>query len=169
MQIERIAKQLNDATLGKADRRQLEQKRGKLEQKLDGHVKFFATWWLSSFKFQRHLYYRYGGGRVPWQQAGLEAFDAMHRWLTENEEKGDFKITDPDLRAKFYEYWTTMRNGAFLSKEKDRIDPRAFEYPWVKEPATKRADPLSEKEETTVGVFDRSEAKEIVLRDNKCG
>lgn len=174
-ELDRISKQLHDATLADADRHRLETERREAERKLDEHVSFFANWWLSSFKFQRHLYSRYGGGRVLWQQAGLEAFDAMHRWLTEHEEKGDFKITDPDLRAKFYEYWTTMPHGAFLSKDKDRIDPQAFEYPWLKEPAkgstvgepaTESVVPVVKEEEPTVGVFDRIEAKEFVLRDN---
>lgn len=173
-EVDRTTKQLDDATLGDADRRQLVKEQRAAEKKLDEHVTSFATFWLSGFKFQRHLYSRYGGGRVLWQQAGLEAFDAMHRWLREHEEKGDFKITAPDLRAKFYEYWTTMRHGAFLSKGKDEIDPQAFQYPWLKEPrkASTAAVPAAEsavdpkKEEPSVGVFDRVEAKEFVLRDN---
>lgn len=172
-EVDRIAKQLDDSSLGAADRRQLQEERRAAEKKLDEHVTSFATFWLSGFKFQRHLYYRYGGGRVLWQQAGLEAFDAMHCWLTEREEKGDFKITDPESRAKFYAYWTTMHHGAFLSKVKDKIDPLAFQYPWLQEPvkgstaavpATESADPDSEKQGPNVGVFDRIEAKEFVLR-----
>jgi len=172
---DRIAKQLNETTLSDVDRRRLEKELLESGKKLDAHIRSFTMWWLSSFKFQRHLYYQYGGGRVLWQQAGLEAFDAMHRWLTEHEEKGDFKITDPELRAKFYEYWTTMRHGAFLSKEKGKIDPQAFEYPWLKEPvtdstvevpATKSVSRRSDRKEPNVGVFDRVEAKEFVLRGN---
>ncbi len=174
-EVDRIAKQLDDSSLGDVDRRQLEEERRAAEKKLDEHVTSFATFWLSGFKFQRHLYYRYGGGRALWQQAGLEAFDAMHCWLTEREEKADFKITDPELRAEFYAYWTTMHHGAFLSKVKDKIDPLAFQYPWLKEPvkdstaavpAKESAGPDSMEQEPNIGVFDRIEAKEFVLRGN---
>jgi len=59
--VDRITRQLDDATLGDADRRQLEKEQRAAEKKLDEHVTSFATFWLSGFKFQRHLYSRYGG------------------------------------------------------------------------------------------------------------
>ena len=32
---------------------------------------------LPHWKLQRHLFDHYGGGRLLWQQRGIEAFDAM--------------------------------------------------------------------------------------------
>ena len=86
----------------------------------------FARFILNSRKFNRHLYHAFGGGLIVWQQAGVEAFDAHHRWLETLEARGDFSITDPELRKLLYEYWTNERmHGSFLStREKN---PQAFE------------------------------------------
>lgn len=72
-----------------------------------------AIFRLKSWKHQRLLYDQYGGGRVLFQQFGVEAFDAMHKWLKERESAGDFTITDSKLRAKLFAYWTTTNHGAF--------------------------------------------------------
>jgi ankyrin repeat protein/beta-lactamase regulating signal transducer with metallopeptidase domain len=83
------------------------------------------TFFLGNLKFQRHLYDEFGGGRVLFQQAGLEAFDATHNWLLKHEKSGDFKVDDPELRAKLFEYWT-RDHGAFLQGDKDKSDPDAL-------------------------------------------
>lgn len=85
---------------------------------------------MGQSKFQRHLYNKFGGGRVLFQQAGLEAFDAMHEWLKQEEKKGAFRIDDERLRKLFYAYWTTMNHGAFLTSDQERI--REFLIPpWL--------------------------------------
>lgn len=86
----------------------------------------FARFVLDSRKFNRHLYKTFGGGRLLWQQGGVEAFDAHRRWLETLEARGDFSITDPELRATFYDYWTNDRkHGSFLfSPEKN---PQVFD------------------------------------------
>ena len=96
--------------------------------------RFFAQFVLGNWKFQRHLYDEYGGGRILWQQAGLEAFDAMHAWLKDLEKQGKFQITDEKLRATFYEYWTTMKHGPFLTDDKKRIRETFLEPEWLKMP-----------------------------------
>lgn len=73
---------------------------------------------LLHLKLQSHLYKRYGGGRLLWQQFGTEAFDAMHKWLEEQEKQKKFQISVPKLHAIFYSYWRTMNHGAFLSNPK---------------------------------------------------
>jgi hypothetical protein len=55
----------------------------------------------------------------------------MHRWLKAHEENGDFKITDPKLRAVFYEYWTTMNHGAFLTSDRERIRSEFLQPEWA--------------------------------------
>lgn len=101
-----------------------------LRQKPPGEQ--LAHFILDSWKFQKHLYDSFGGGRILWQQAGQEAFDAMHKWLQSKEDAGDFQITDPELRQKFYHYWTTQNHGAFLTDNKDRIREEFLEPPWLK-------------------------------------
>jgi hypothetical protein len=93
----------------------------------------YAEWLLGSWKFQRHLYLNYGGGRILWQQSGLEAFDATHHWLMQQEQAGRFRIADDDLRTAFYAYWTTLDHGAFLIDDQARIE-QEFLYPeWAQE------------------------------------
>jgi hypothetical protein len=111
--------------------KELERDRTVLQIQLKPPGRFFAQFVLDNWKFQRHLYDRFGGGRILWQQAGLEAFDAMHKWLQAQEEAGQFKITDPRLRASFYEYWTTMNHGAFLIEDKERIRKEFLEPEWA--------------------------------------
>lgn len=45
--------------------------------------------------------------------------------------QGDFKITEPSLRSTFYEYWTTMNHGTFLTGDKERIQREFLETEWV--------------------------------------
>jgi hypothetical protein len=40
----------------------------------------FAEFMLGHWKFQRHLYDKFDGGRILFRQARLEAFDAMHEF-----------------------------------------------------------------------------------------
>jgi hypothetical protein len=105
----------------------------------------FEKWWLenerahpnrlpaaflfSNWKFQRHFFDRYGGGRVMYQQAGLEAFDAYRRWIESEEQKGSLRITDPKLRASFYRYWK-RNDGAFLT-DPDQLRKLFLEPDWV--------------------------------------
>jgi hypothetical protein len=111
--------------------KELERDRTVLQIQLKPPGRFFAQFVLDNWKFQRHLYDRYGGGRILWQQAGLEAFDATHKWLQAQEEAGQFKFTDPGLRASFYEYWTTMNHGAFVIEDKERIRKEFLEPEWA--------------------------------------
>ena len=59
------------------------------------------------------LYTQYGGGRLLFQQGGTEAFDATRRLLEQRESEGAFTITDPEVRALAYDYWT-RDHGAML-------------------------------------------------------
>jgi hypothetical protein len=61
------------------------------------------------WKFNKSLYEKYGG-RVIFQQAGIEPLDGYKQFLEEQEAKGAFQISDAGLRAKFWEYFTTMRH-----------------------------------------------------------
>ena len=141
-QIKEIDDQLNQQDLSKDKRLKLQKNKKSLEQVLELNKKVpgrpFAVFMLTSWKFQKHLYDTYGGGRLLWQQGGTEAFDAMHKWLEAREKAGDFKFTDKALRAQFYAYWTTHNHGAFLVADPDRIKKEFLEPAWaLKSPAKK--------------------------------
>jgi hypothetical protein len=114
------------------ERRGLEIERTSLQLQMNPPGRPVALFVLDNWKFQRHLYDRYGGGRILWQQFGLEAFDAMRRWLEAQEISGEFKITDPTLRSVFYEYWTTWDHGPFLTDDEERIRSEFLEPEWVR-------------------------------------
>jgi len=130
-QLERLDDRLSQANLPENEKKKLQIDRQVIIIQLEPPGRDFARWFLSNWKFQRHLYDHYGGGRILWQQAGLEAFDAMHQWLKQHEKNGDFKITDPKLRTVFYEYWTTMKHGAFLFDDKETIDSEFLNPEWL--------------------------------------
>lgn len=126
-----VEEQLARRGLTKEEQQELEGEKFVLQTQLKPPGRFFAVFMLNNWKFQRHLYDQYGGGRVLWQQAGMEAFDAMHKWLEAHEQNGDFAITDAKLRSSFYEYWTTMKHGVFLIDDKERIRAEFLEPKWA--------------------------------------
>ena len=71
-------------------------------------------------KSQAWLYREFGGGRLLFQQGGTEAFDATLRLLQQRESEGAFAITDPEVRALAYDYWTRDHGPMFIS------DPEAI-------------------------------------------
>jgi hypothetical protein len=90
-----------------------------------------AEFILNNWKLQKHLYDTFGGGRILWQQMGIEAFDAMHQWMKSAEAEGDFSISDGALRAKFYSYWT-RDHGSFLTSDAERIRTEFLQPPYIK-------------------------------------
>ena len=130
-QLKEVEEQLARRGLANEKQQKLEVEKLVLQTQLKPPGRFFAVFMLNNWKFQRHLYDRYGGGRILWQQAGVEAFDAMRTWLEAHEQNGDFKITDPALRTSFYKYWTTMDHGSFLTDDKERIRAGLLEPEWA--------------------------------------
>ena len=129
-QIKKIKTQLSSNNITSVERQDLELDLQVLEMKLTPPGRNFAMFVLPHRKFHLHLYRNYGGGRLLWQQRGIEAFDAMHSWLKQNEKKGFFKITDTKLRDVFYSYWTTMDHGPFFIEDKNRIDNEFLHPEW---------------------------------------
>lgn len=124
--------QLDGDSLTDDERTKLERNRTSLQMRLEPQGETTAKFLVAQSTWQRYLYENYGGGRVLFQQFGLEAFDAMHHWLLQREEQGDFQISDEELRRAFYAYWTTHDHGAFLSEEPEQIE--ALTTPiWLKE------------------------------------
>ena len=79
---------------------------------------------------QYYIYTEYGGGRVLFQQAGWEAFDATKAMFHELEKKGKMSIADPELRDRFYEYWN-KDHGPWIVSDKKEIRHRFLERPWT--------------------------------------
>ncbi len=123
-----VEEALRDSKLSKEDRTELEAQRRTLEV-MESPDRFFAMFLLAGWKFERHLYDKFGGGRVLWQQAGLEAFDATRKWLASEERSGHFKITDPKLRADFYHYWS--RHHDFMLTSEAEIREEFLEPEWA--------------------------------------
>ena len=90
---------------------------------------------VEHWKFERHLYDNYGGGRILWQQLGMEAFDAMHNWLKSQEEQGHFKITDPHLHKAFYRYWRDQHHDFMIDAEgeEELLRSEFLEPEWLRE------------------------------------
>jgi len=131
-QLKTLDARIAQADLSADERRQLEGKRSGLQLQLDPPGRMFATFMLNGWKLQKHLYDHFGGGRILWQQGGVEAFDAMRTFLETQEKQGRFKITDPQLRTKVYEYWN-RDHGAFLTADKERIRCEFLEPAWIRQ------------------------------------
>lgn len=130
-QLAEIEQELARRDLTEEDRKELRIDKRSLQAQLNPPGRFFALFVLNNWKFQKHLYDHHGGGRILWQQAGLEAFDANRKWLETREKQGDFSITAPELRSTFYEYWRMMNHGPFLTDDKERIRREFLEPEWL--------------------------------------
>jgi hypothetical protein len=74
------------------------------------------------------LYKQYGG-RIIAQQMGAEPYDAMHKFLKEEEKNGSFKILDKSFEAPFWSYYADESNHSFYkegSKEEKEILDKFF-------------------------------------------
>jgi hypothetical protein len=130
-QMKELEEQLARTDLPDDEQQKLELAHRVLRQKLKPPGRFFAEFMLNNWKFQKHLYDEFGGGRILWQQAGMEAFDAARVCLESCEKRGEFKITDAKLRAKLFGYWT-QSHGSFLTGDKERIRKEFLEPEWIK-------------------------------------
>lgn len=83
-----------------------------------------AQQFVKSWKINKTLHAKYGG-RVLFQQAGIEPLEAYRDFLKEQEKKGAFQILDTQYKAGFWRYFTDETK--LLSKE-DSV--KAFDTPW---------------------------------------
>lgn len=127
-----IERELKRQGVDATDKERLEEERSVIRAQLKPPGPRFAGWMVANWKLQRHLYENFGGGRVLWQQAGLEAFDAMHVWLKEREKEGDFNISDATLRDNFFGHWTSTDHGKFLNADPQFIDREFLNPYWLK-------------------------------------
>ena len=130
-QLRKVQQQLAEPGLTDKRRDELKTEEVVLQTQLKPPGRTFAVFVLKNWKFQRFLYDNFGGGRLLWQQAGTEAFDAMHQWLLAQEKAGKFKVTDPALRAEMLKYWTTQERSPFLVTDQEQIRRQFLEPRWV--------------------------------------
>ncbi len=71
---------------------------------------------VQSWKINQALYRKYGG-RVAFQQAGVEPLDAYRDFLKEQERKGNFQILDGTCSTSFWGYFTNDAIHRFYSKK----------------------------------------------------
>jgi hypothetical protein len=148
-QIERLEQRIAGDNLIGAEEKKLKVVLVIMQEKLKPPSSYgFASFILDNWKFQKHLYDNFGGGRVLWQQAGLEAFDATRTCLESLEKQGEFKITDARLRAKLYEYWT-RNNHPGLFTDNEVIRREFLEPKWIA-PAVAKAPPRAGQDDAIV-------------------
>lgn len=90
--------------------------------------RFIVAGLIAGNSAQRFLHRNFGGGRLLFQQADTEAFDATHKLAQKLEAQGKFSFATPELRAQAHAYWT-RDHGASLStpaNEKAAFDPKAL-------------------------------------------
>lgn len=75
-----------------------------------------ARQFVRSWKINKALYAKYGG-RVIFQQAGVEPIDAYRDFLKEQEKNGAFQILDKKYEAPFWRYFINDAMHTFYSKD----------------------------------------------------
>ena len=85
-----------------------------LENEDPERTRWIASALASGEKAQRFIHARFGGGRILFQQAGAEAYDATYRLLLHLEQEGAFVVHDPQLRADMLSYWEEDHGHVFL-------------------------------------------------------
>ena len=111
---------------GEADKKlqiDQEQIKGGEEQTRSARL-FMAQRFVKLWKINKTLHAKYGG-RVLFQQSGIEPLEAYRDFLKEQEKKGAFQILDTQHKAGFWRYFTDETK--LLSKE-DSV--KAFDTPW---------------------------------------
>jgi len=93
----------------------------KVEEEINRQV---ATGFIEQWKRSRAIFAKYGG-RIIWQQMGIEPIEAERAWLEEQEKAGDFEIRDPALKTAFWSYW--KREHPFTT---EKPTGREFDQPW---------------------------------------
>jgi len=87
-----------------------------------------AKMFVNQRLINKALYKQYGG-RIIAQQMGAEPYDAMYKFLKEEEKNGSFKILDKSFEAPFWSYYSDDSNHSFYkegSKEEKEIIDKFF-------------------------------------------
>jgi hypothetical protein len=99
----------------KTTREMKEQSKG-MEEQLRPIKRQIAQQFVKRWKLNKALYAKYGG-RVIFQQAGVEPLDAYRNFLREQKKIGAFQILDKKYEAPFWRYFTNDAMHTFYSKD----------------------------------------------------
>jgi hypothetical protein len=105
--IENILRMTREMEEKKKDRAELP-----IERKRKGVERFVRSWKINKALFEKY------GGRVIFQQAGVEPLDAYRDFLKEQEKLGNFQIIDKQYEADFWKYFTNDAMHTFYPKDK---------------------------------------------------
>ena len=81
--------------------------------------------WVERWKLDKALFDRYGG-RAHYQQVGVQPFDAVIRFLEEQEASGAFRILDESYEDAFWAYWRSDGH-TFIPEEEAAV---LLAIPW---------------------------------------
>lgn len=87
-----------------------------MEEQMRPMKRQMAQQFVRVWKINKALYKKYGG-RVIFQQAGVEPLDAYRDFLKEHEKKGSFQILDKKYEASFWRYFTNDAMHTFYSQD----------------------------------------------------
>jgi hypothetical protein len=87
-----------------------------MDEKMQTMKRNMAQHFVKTWKINKSLYEKYGG-RVIFQQAGVEPLDAYRQFLKEQEMKGAFKILNKDYEVSFWKYFINDSMHTFYSKD----------------------------------------------------
>jgi len=95
---------------------EMKEKTKGMEEQMRPMKRQMAQQFVKSWKINKALYEHYGG-RVIFQQAGVEPLDAYRDFLKEQEKNGAFEILDKQYEAGFWRYFTNDKMHTFYNGE----------------------------------------------------
>lgn len=96
--------------------REIKEQTKEREEQLRRMKRQVAQQWVKRWRINKALYAKYGG-RVIFQQGGVEPLDAYRDFLREQEKNGAFQILDKKYEAPFWRYFTDDATHSFYSKD----------------------------------------------------
>jgi len=106
--------------------KEIAEKTGGMDEQMRTIKRNMAQHFVKTWKINKSLYEKYGG-RIIFQQAGVEPLDAYLRFLKEQEKRGAFQILNKDYEASFWKYFTNDSMHTFYSKD-DGV--KLMKTPW---------------------------------------
>jgi hypothetical protein len=107
-------------------KRDLKELSGGMEEQMRTARRNLAQRFVRAWKINKALYAKYGG-RIIFQQGGVEPLDAYRDFLKEQEKKGTFQIVDKNYEAPFWKYFTNDAMHTFYAKEEGE---KFINTPW---------------------------------------
>lgn len=154
---QRLIQELKNPSLSEQDRKKKESQLQTIESILNRHRKregqdkrteeqrrlgkrHIAHHFVTRWKINKALYAKYGG-RVIFQQAGVEPVDAYRDFLKEQEKEGAFEILDKEYEKPFWRYFTNDAMHTFYSGDDGA---KFINTPWwmMEQPADEPAKPV---------------------------